>query len=240
MATLITFQMQGWVAADVNGPVSVAHAPDCRDSESSVSRKKTVSDAPFTASPPKSEQAVYMDEFIWAIDRKFSKQNIFGKNPTTQRCLLNSTTSPSCGTRPISRRRVPIVSPSTLHREDHRSRHRLKTQFPDLVIFALHIWLLRHIRVERRASARRRPGTLVPDRYLLRDLKLHRSISGSRSWTCMISTGTPEATDSGGARVTKLNNATLTTTKCSAIVRVRAVLWDASYKEKSWNHARSR
>ena len=28
MATLITFQMQGWVAADVKGPVSVAHAPD--------------------------------------------------------------------------------------------------------------------------------------------------------------------------------------------------------------------
>src|SRR5208283_44754 len=83
MASLVTFQLQGLVAGDENGPVSVADPPDLTRFKQVVYQKSTQSSTPFTLNPPTTDNYVYMDEFIWALDQKFSGQSIFGTNPTT-------------------------------------------------------------------------------------------------------------------------------------------------------------
>jgi len=67
-ASLITVQLQGYAAADKNGLVDVT-APNYLSERFKpvVSRKG----ATFTATPSTTDNAVYMDEFIWALRGKF-------------------------------------------------------------------------------------------------------------------------------------------------------------------------
>jgi len=81
LASLMTVQLQGLVSADESGPVSVTSPPDLSRFKTVVDQKSTVSSAPFTITPPTTDANVYMDEFVWALDQKFSGQGIFGANP---------------------------------------------------------------------------------------------------------------------------------------------------------------
>ncbi|MBW8828407.1 MAG: hypothetical protein JF606_03040 [Burkholderiales bacterium] len=76
-ASLITVPMQGWVAADENGPV--------RHNEPAGHhfKKSTQTSATFTIMPSTANNAVYMDEFVWALDQKFSGQGIFTASAAT-------------------------------------------------------------------------------------------------------------------------------------------------------------
>ncbi len=67
-ASLISVQMQGYVAADKNGLVDI-HAPNYLSERFKpvVYRKGTA----FTSTPSTTDNAVYMDEFIWALRGKF-------------------------------------------------------------------------------------------------------------------------------------------------------------------------
>src|SRR5207245_342856 len=64
VASLVTFQLQGLVSADENGPVSVANPPDLTRFKRVVDKKSTVSSVPFTVTPPATDANVYMDEFL--------------------------------------------------------------------------------------------------------------------------------------------------------------------------------
>jgi PKD repeat protein len=68
-ASLITVQLQGYVAADKNGLVDIT-APNylAERFRPVVYRKGT----PFTATPSTTDNAVYMDEFLWALRSKFA------------------------------------------------------------------------------------------------------------------------------------------------------------------------
>ena len=94
MASLVTFQMQGLVAGDENGPVSVTNPPDLTRFKQVVFKKSTQSSAPFTLTPPTTDNYVYMDEFIWALDQKFSGQSIFSSNPTSQHTFVQLDNEP--------------------------------------------------------------------------------------------------------------------------------------------------
>jgi len=52
MASVMTVQLQGLVAGDEAGPVSVANPPDMTRFKTVVDKKSTVSSAPFTLTPP--------------------------------------------------------------------------------------------------------------------------------------------------------------------------------------------
>src|SRR6266850_531929 len=81
VASLVTFQLQGLVSADENGPVSVTNPPD-------LTRFKTVVDkkgSAFTASPSTADASVYMDDYITktinlskALKDQFPNALIFG------------------------------------------------------------------------------------------------------------------------------------------------------------------
>src|SRR5271155_5050157 len=62
MATLMTVPLQGLVAADENGPVSLVNPPDMSRFKVLVDQKSTVSSAPFTINPPTSGANVFADE----------------------------------------------------------------------------------------------------------------------------------------------------------------------------------
>ena len=80
LASLMTVQLQGFVTADTSGNIDVsvplatrlaAHFKQVMDAKGSA----------FTLAPPTSDANVYMDEFLWALDQKFSGQDIFGASP---------------------------------------------------------------------------------------------------------------------------------------------------------------
>ena len=135
LASLITVQLQGLVAGDESGPVSVANPPDLTRFKQVVDQKSTVSSAPFTLTPPTTDANVYMDEFVWALDQKFSGMGIFGTNPAhptfvsldNEPELWNSTHLEVQGPNPVTSANY-IAKTITLTQA-------LKDQFPNLVIF---------------------------------------------------------------------------------------------------------
>jgi hypothetical protein len=231
MASLVTFQMQGLVAADETGPVSVANPPDLSRFKKVVFTKGSA----FTATPSSSDPNVYMDEFIWAIDRKFAGQNIFGTTPVTQHVFAQLDNEPELwnSTHLEVQGSTGITSDAYIAKTISLATA-LKKQFPNLVIFApahygfygLYAW----------------QGELAPtatgnnwftDKYLLAIKAASASFGGPLvdvydfHWY-------PEATDSAGARITGLNGASLSDDQVQAIVQSPRSLWDPTYQEKSW------
>src|SRR5580704_14959350 len=135
VASLVTFQLQGLVSADENGPVSVANPPDLTRFKTVVDKKSTVSATPFTITPPTTDANVYMDEFIWALDQKFTGMGIFGASPAhptfisldNEPELWNSTHREVQGSTAVSSDNY-ITKTISLSKA-------LKDQFPDVVIF---------------------------------------------------------------------------------------------------------
>jgi fibronectin type 3 domain-containing protein len=135
MASLMTVQLQGLVAGDESGPVSIANPPDLSRFKQVVFQKSTVSSAPFTINPPTSDADVFMDEFVWAVNQKFSGMGIFGTSPAhpTFVCLdnepelWNQTHLEIQGPNPVTSDNL-IAKTVTITQA-------LKNQFPDMVIF---------------------------------------------------------------------------------------------------------
>src|SRR5580693_7971668 len=135
MASLVTFQLQGLVAGDENGPVSTANPPDMTRFKTVIDAKSSNSSAPFTLTPPPTDAYVYMDEFAWALDQKFSGKGIFGASaahPTfvsldNEPELWNSTHLEVQGSNP--------VTSSDYITKTIALTQALKNQFPNMVIF---------------------------------------------------------------------------------------------------------
>src|ERR1700691_3018707 len=135
LASLMTVQLQGLVAGDESGPVSVANPPDLTRFKQVVDQKSTVSNAPFTINPSTTNANVYMDEFVWALDQKFSGQGIFGANPAhptfvsldNEPELWNSTHLEIQGPNPVTSDAYIAKTISITEA--------LRNQFPNMVIF---------------------------------------------------------------------------------------------------------
>ena len=73
----MTVQLEGLVSGDENGPVSTSNPPDMTRFKTVVGQKSSVTAVPFTTTPVTTDANVYMDEFLWTLDQKFSGQGIF-------------------------------------------------------------------------------------------------------------------------------------------------------------------
>ena len=69
MASLVTLQLQGYVAADKNGKVNLADPTYFTNRFKEVVYRKG---AAFTATPSTTDAFVYMDEFLWTLRGKFT------------------------------------------------------------------------------------------------------------------------------------------------------------------------
>jgi len=135
MATLMTVPLQGLVAADENGPVSLVNPPDMSRFKVLVDQKSTVSSAPFTVNPPPSGADVFADESVWALNQKFPGMGIFGANPAlpTFVCLDNE---PELWNQIHPEVQGPNpITPAAFIAKTITMTQALKKQFPDMVIF---------------------------------------------------------------------------------------------------------
>jgi hypothetical protein len=235
MASLVTVQMQGLVAGDANGPVDTSTPPDLMRFKKVFYDKKLVSNDPFTTKPPVNDDYVFMDEFLWATDKKFGGQNIFSTQPSTRPVFVSLDNEPELwnNTHLEVQGRTAVTTDSFIARTISLATA-LKKQFPQLVIFGpvnygfygIYSW-----NGELKATATGRDW--FPDRYL----PAIRAAS--------IGFGRPlvdvydfhwysEATDASGKRVGALTGPELTDDQVQAIVQSPRSLWDDTYREKSW------
>jgi hypothetical protein len=233
MASLVTVQMQGLVSADENGPVSVANPPDLSRFRPVVDKKSTVSLAPFTATPPpaNTDNNVYMDEFVWALDQKFPGMGIFGPNAThptfvsldNEPELWNSTHLEVQGPN-------PIASDAYITKTINLAKA-LKDQFPNLVIFGpvdygfqgIYNW-------QGELSATPNGSNWFPDKYLTA-LKSGSTAYGKPLVDVYDFHWYAEVYDSNGTRILDLTSTTLTAAQTQLIVQSPRALWDPTWTD---------
>ena len=235
MASLVTFQLQGLVAGDENGPVSVADPPDLTRFKQVVYQKSTQSSAPFTLNPPTTDNYVYMDEFIWALDQKFSGQSIFGANPTTQHTFVQLDNEPELW----NSTHLEVQGPNPVTSDTYIAKtlaltQALKDQFPDVLIFGpVHYGFDGIYSWQGELSATPSGSNWFPDKYLPA-LKTASATYGKPLVDVYDFHWYSEATDASGNRVIGLSGSSLTADQVQAIVQSPRSLWDPTYTESSW------
>ncbi len=235
MASLVTFQLQGLVAGDENGPVSVANPPDLTRFKQVVYQKSTQSSAPFTLNPPTTDNYVYMDEFIWALDQKFSGQSIFGTNPTTYPTFVELDNEPELW----NSTHLEVQGPNPVTSDTYIAKtlsltQALKDQFPDVLIFGpVHYGFDGIYSWQGELSATPSGNNWFSDKYLPA-LKTASATYGKPLVDVYDFHWYSEATDASGNRVIGLSGSSLTADQVQAIVQSPRSLWDTTYTESSW------
>ena len=235
MASLVTFQLQGLVAGDENGPVSIANPPDLTRFKQVVDKKSTQSSAPFTLNPPTTDNYVYMDEFIWALDQKFSGQSIFGTNPTTHPVFVQLDNEPELW----NSTHLEVQGPNPVTSDNYISKtialtEALKDQFPDVLIFGpVHYGFEGIYNWQGELSATPSGNNWFPDKYLPA-IESASATYGKPLVDVYDFHWYSEATDGSGNRVTNLTGSSLTDAQVQAIVQSPRSLWDTTFTENSW------
>ena len=227
-AGLVTFQLQGLVSADENGPVSVANPPDLTRFKRVVNKKSTLSSVPFTVTPDTTDAYVYMDEFLWALDQRLP--GIFGANPAhptfvsldNEPELWNSTHLEVQG-------RTPVTSDNYIAKTIDLTKA-LKDQFPNLLIFGpVHYGFQGMYNWQGELNATPSGANWFPDKYL-------PAISSASA-----AYGKPlvdvydfhwyaEVYDASGTRILNLSN-NLTDAQVQLIVQSPRNLWDPTFRD---------
>jgi hypothetical protein len=235
LASLVTFQLQGLVSADGNGPVNTTNPPDTTRFKTVVDKKSTVSSVPFTTTPPTTDANVFMDEFAWALDQKFMGMGIFGASSThptfisldNEPDLWNATHLEVQGSTNISSTNF-ISKTVTLSQA-------LKDQFPNLVIFGpvnygfngIYSW-----QGDPTVNPTPSGANWFADKYIA-GIKTASTAYGKPVVDVYDFHWYSEATD-GTTRVTNMTGSSLTDAQIQAIVQSPRSLWDTTFKENSW------
>ena len=231
VASLVTLQLQGLVSADENGPVGVANPPDLTRFKTVVDKKSTVSGVPFTITPPTTDANVYMDEFLQALDQKFSGMGIFGASPThptfvsldNEPELWNSTHLEVQG-------HTAVTSDHYITKTINLSKA-LKDQFPNLVIFGpVHYGFQGIYNWQGELSATPNGTNWFPDKYL-QALKTASTTYGKPLVDVYDFHWYVEEYDSNGTRALDLTSTTLTAAQVQLVVQSPRALWDATFTD---------
>jgi fibronectin type 3 domain-containing protein len=231
VASLVTFQLQGLVSADESGPVSVAHPPDLTRFKTVIDKKSTVSNVPFTITPPTTDANVYMDEFVWALDQKFFGMGIFSASPThptfisldNEPELWNST-------------HLEVQGPTAVTSDDYISKtinlaKALKDQFPNVVIFGpVHYGFQGIYNWQGELGATPSGTNWFPDKYL-QALKTASTTYGKPLVDVYDFHWYVEEYDSNGTRILDLTSATLSDAQVQLIVQSPRALWDPTFTD---------
>jgi len=233
LASLMTVQLQGLVAGDENGPVSVTNPPDLTRFKHVVDQKSTVSSAPFTINPSSTNADVFMDEFVWALDQKFSGMGIFGANPThptfvsldNEPELWNST-------------HLEVQGPNPVSSDDYIAKtitmtEALKNQFPDMVIFGpVHYGFQGIYNWQGELGATPNGANWFPDKYLTA-LSAASATYGKPLVDVYDFHWYAEEYDADGNRSIDLTGTTLTDAQVQLIVQSPRNLWDSTFTDST-------
>jgi fibronectin type 3 domain-containing protein len=231
LASLITVQLQGLVSADENGPVSVANPPDLTRFKTVVDKKSTVSSTPFTVNPPTTDANVYMDEFVWALDQKFTGLGIFGTNPTHPTFLsLDNEPELWNSTHLEVQGHNPVTSDNYITKTINLSKA-LKDQFPNVLIFGpVHYGFQGIYNWQGELSATPSGANWFPDKYL-QALKTASTAYGKPLVDVYDFHWYAEDYDSNGTRILNLTSTTLTDAQIQLIVQSPRNLWDPTFTD---------
>ena len=241
LASLVTFQLQGYVSADESGPV-LRPFPNLARFKQVIEKKSTKDAAPFTTAPLTTDACVYMDEFAWALDQKFPGQGIFGAaaglpgitpaHPTfisldNEPDLWNSTHEEVQGSTNISSSNY-IAKTVTLSEA-------LKDHFPNLIIFGpvnygfggIYSW-----QGDPSLSPTPNGANWFADKYLA-GIQTASAAYGKPIVDVYDFHWYSEATD-GTTRVINMTGSSLTDAQIQAIVQSPRSLWDSTFTENSW------
>jgi fibronectin type 3 domain-containing protein len=233
LASLMTVQLQGLVSGDENGPVSVSNPPDLTRFKQVIDKKSTVSNAPFTITPPTTDANVFMDEFVWALDQKFSGMGIFGTNPAhptfvsldNEPELWNST-------------HLEVQGPNPVTSDDYITKtitmtEALKNQFPDMVIFGpVHYGFQGIYNWQGELSATPSGANWFPDKYLTA-LNAASAAYGEPLVDVYDFHWYAEEYDANGTRSLDLTGTTLTAAQVQLIVQSPRNLWDPTFTDST-------
>lgn len=242
LASLVTFQLQGLVSADGNGPVSTTNPPDMTRFKTMIEKKSTKDPAPFTTTPPTTDAYVYMDEFAWTLDQKFTGMNIFGTSPAhptfitldNEPDLWNSTHLEVQGQTNISSNNF-IAKTVTLSKALKDLKVQFPTQFSNVVIFGpvnygfngIYSW-----QGDPTLSPTPNGSNWFADKYIA-GIKSASTTYGAPLVDVYDFHWYSEATD-GTTRVINMTGSSLTDAQVQAIVQSPRSLWDPTFTENSW------
>jgi len=229
-ASLMTVQLQGYVAADKLGTATDSNRGDLATRFKQVVNKKG---SAFTTTPSTADAFVYMDEFLWNLDH--GKPGIFGASaaiPTfvnldNEPELWNSTHSEIQGT-------TAVTSDDYITKTISLTKA-LKDQFPNVKLFgAVHYGFLGAYNWNGEMGASVNGSDWFVDKYLLA-MKVASNTYGKRLVDVYDFHWYSEATSTDtGQRVAGLTGASLTDGEVQAIVQCPRSLWDPTYSENSW------
>jgi hypothetical protein len=231
LASIVTVQMQGLVAGDESGPVSVASPPDLSRFKTVVDKKSTVSVTPFTLTPPTTDANVYMDEFVWALNQKLP--GIFGANPThptfinldNEPELWNSTHLEVQGPNPVTSDNY-IAKTITL-------TEAIKDQFPNAIIFGpVHYGFEGIYSWQGELNPTPNGTNWFPDKYLTA-LKSASTTYGKPLVDVYDFHWYAEDYDVNGTRILDLTGTTLTAAQVQLIVQSPRNLWDPTFNDQA-------
>ena len=229
VASLITVQMQGLVAGDESGPVSVANPPDLTRFKTVVDKKSTVSAVPFTITPPTTDANVYMDEFVWALNQKLP--GIFGTNPA-QPTFLDLDNEPELW----NSTHLEVQGPNPVTSDNYIAKtialtQAIKDQFPNTIIFGpVHYGFQGIYNWQGELAATPSGANWFPDKYL-QAIKTASTTYGKPLVDVYDFHWYAEDYDANGTRILDLTSTTLTDAQVQLIVQSPRNLWDPTYTD---------
>ncbi len=234
LASLITVQMQGYVSKDT-ALVQVGQPfPNLAYFRPVVDKKSTASAAAFTLTPPaaSTDNNVYMDEFVWALDQKFSGKNIFGTNPTSHPTFISLDNEPELwnSTHAEIQGSSPVTSDNYITKTITLTKA-IKDQFPNATIFGpVHYGFQGLYNWQGELSSTPTGTNWFPDKYL-QAIKTASTSYGRPLVDVYDFHWYPEEYDSSSTRILNLTGTTLSAAQVQLIVQSPRVLWDPTFND---------
>lgn len=235
LASLLTVQMQGYVSKDTAVVQVPQPFPNLTYFRPTVDKKSTASAAPFTLTPPaaSTDNNVYMDEFVWALDQKFSGQNIFGTNPAHP-TFVNLDNEPELwNTTHQEIQGATMVTSDAYIAKTITLTKALKDQFPNMMIFGpVHYGFLGLYNWQGELSASPAGTNWFSDKYL-QAIKTASTTYGKPLVDVYDFHWYPEEYDATSAhtRITSMTSTTLSDAQVQLIVQSPRNLWDSTFND---------
>jgi hypothetical protein len=224
-ASLVTFQLQGYVAADKSGTVDISDPNHLATRFKQVVYQKGET---FTATPPTTDASVYMDEFLWALRGKFSG-DIYADATTPTFVSLDN--EPELWPSTHAEIQSTAPDPEAFIQKTINFCKALKSVAPSVKLFGPVHYGFNGI-VNWQGASGFSSSYWFTDKYL-QELNTASSAAGQRLVDAYDIHWYSEAY-SGNDRITSLTGSTLTSEQIQAIVQSPRSLWDPTYTENSW------
>ena len=226
MASLVTLQLQGYVAADKNGLVDIGDPNHLANRFKQVVFKKG---GAFTTAPSSSDSNVYMDEFLWALRAKFSGDIFAAGAPLPTFVSLDN--EPELWGDTHAEIQTGLVTPAAYIQKTIDLAKALKDVAPAVQLFGPVHYGFNGI-----VNWQNSPGFTgsywFTDKYL-QELRSASEADGRRLLDAYDLHWYSEATGDG-TRITNLSGSNLTASQVQAIAQSPRSLWDPTYTENSW------